>query len=180
MLSELLCTDCCDRCMGSKGASRGEVDSLRAEVLELRALVARLEQRIFDLERAAENTWTEVPAAESGSGTAPASASSTSASRREICREVGQFLRRSLSGLPRGSSGRDRLELASRYWIVVKDFDGNVFSPPRVFGRFGDCKGLVKRGSDCGDSIFVGLPSREDVVVALEAGSFELPDGFRR
>ena len=165
--------------MSSDRVLRGEVDSLRVEVLELRALVARLEVRIVQLESGRGENRAEPPRV--ASSNSPASSLNTpAASRAEICAEVGRFLRRCLSGLPRGTSGRDRLDLASRYWVVVRDIQGVTYSPPRVFTRFQDCKALVKRDGECGDSVFVGLPAKEDVAVALEAGDFVLLEGFRR
>ena len=89
---------------------------------------------------------------------------------------MGQFLRRSLEGGAQenffeGSPGSFSLD----YWIVVRSIEGQVFDPPRVFSRFGACKALVKRGTEVGDSIFVGLPAYKDVVLCLRAGGFREP-----
>ena len=92
-----------------------------------------------------------------------------------ICKRVGEFLRRALDGGHRGVSGRDSLELASRHWVVIRDFQGRVHSPPLVFRASLTAKALVKRGQDVGDSVFIGLPSKGDIKVALQAGGFELP-----
>lgn len=43
----------------------------------------------------------------------------------------------------------------------------------RVFSKWGAAKDIVKRGSDLGDSVCVGLPAIEDVKNAIEAGGFE-------
>ena len=83
----------------------------------------------------------------------------SAAERAAACREIGLFLRRCLAGDHRGASGRDRLNLASRLWIVVRDFEGVI-----VCKRFSDCAALCKRGSDLGDSICIGLPARQDVI----------------
>ncbi|CAL1144211.1 unnamed protein product [Cladocopium goreaui] len=92
--------------------------------------------------------------------------------REEIATEVGRFLRRSLSGVHRGSSGRDALPLASRFWIVVRDFQGTVYDPVRVFCKWSSARALVKRGASAGDSVFVGLPSQREVDRAVRAGGF--------
>ena len=111
---------------------------------------------------------------------APAAARSTRGisprSRGAACREIGLFLKRARDGEHRGVSGRDRLPDASRYWVVVRDFSGNLLEPVGIFSRFGDCKGLVKRGSDLGNSVFIGLPSRGDVIAVLDAAGIPLPD----
>ena len=48
----------------------------------------------------------------------------SSSFRTEVLEGVGRFLRRALDGAYRGSSGRDQLSLASRYYIVLADFEG--------------------------------------------------------
>ena len=97
------------------------------------------------------------------------------AERAAACREIGLFLRRSLDGVHRGSSGRDRLPLQSRYWIVARDFSGAVYSPIKVCRNFGECAACCKRGSDCGQSIFVGLPARQDILSVCAAANLSLP-----
>ena len=124
---------------------RAELLALQAEVIRLRARVSALEADRFELVEGEDP-----PAAAASSPVAsplPPAASST-LSREEVCKRVGEFLRRCLEGKHRGSSSRDLLGLASRFWIVVRTFDGQVHDPPRVFSKFGSCKPLVKRGSD--------------------------------
>ena len=181
--------------MGSTGTVR-EIETLRVAVLDLQARVIQLESRIAELEaERSEFTVIDPPAgigttsrplagpeaAPAGSRSAasftpaPRTSEQTETERRQIAEEVGRFLRRCVAGEPRGCSGRDRLQLASRYWVVIRDFNGQDHSPPLIFSRFSDCRALVKRGSDCGDSIFVGLPSKSDIRRALLAGGFRLP-----
>ena len=91
--------------------------------------------------------------------------------REEICDEIGAYIRRALEGDHRGASGRDRIQLASRVWLVFQDYEGLRYEPVHVCRTFGQCRALVKRGEDLGDSIFVGLPSeREAIRVASVAG----------
>ena len=98
--------------------------------------------------------------------------------RAAACREIGLFLRRAKNGEHRGASGRDRLPGASRYWVVVRNFSGEELHPVGIFSRFSDCKSLVKRGSDLGDSVCIGLPSRGDVIAVLNAADIPLPDSW--
>ncbi len=92
--------------------------------------------------------------------------------RESICTGIGQWVLRCLADRPRGASGRDRLVLSSRVWLVIRDYEGRVLEPARLYHRFSDCRSVVKRGSDLGLSIFVGLPSiREARVVAAVAGT---------
>ena len=89
--------------------------------------------------------------------------------RLEICKEIGKFLARAVRTEHRGASGRDKIPLASRFWLVARDFQGQQFSPVRVFSRWGAAKDLVKKGSDGGDSVFVGLPSQREIEAVITA-----------
>ncbi|CAE7657117.1 unnamed protein product, partial [Symbiodinium necroappetens] len=163
-----------------------EVSSLRSEVLRLQARVAELEDlnqgfALVDSSEAAGASSSIASARDpSASAALPSTAASAPPSDRDrvvICKRVGEFLRRALDGGHRGASGRDSLELASRHWVVIRDFQGRVHSPPLVFSRFSDCKALVKRGQDVGDSVFIGLPSKGDIKVALQEGEEDGVDG---
>ena len=108
----------------------------------------------------------------------PDSRALTPRARAAACREIGLFLRRARDGEHRGASGRDRLAGSSRYWVVVRDFSGVLQEPVGIYSRFADCKSLVKRGVDLGDSVCIGLPSRGDVIAVLNAADIPLPDGW--
>lgn len=95
--------------------------------------------------------------------------------REQIAAGVGAFLRRSLAGDHRGTSGREHLRLASRLWIVVRSITGEVFSPVRIFRSWGRAKELVKVGNSVGDSIFVGLPSEREARVCIQAADLVYP-----
>lgn len=172
---------------------KDEVDLLRSELVQLRAELTILRRSI---QRGQAGTSSE-PAGYSHPAPDPRETESTSSfsvitsgepeqapipearipgltwvEREEIATEVGRFLRRSLSGVHRGSSGRDALPLASRFWIVVRDFQGTVYDPVRVFCKWASARALVKRGASAGDSVFVGLPSQREVDRAVRAGGF--------
>ena len=65
--------------------------------------------------------------------------------------------------------------LQSRLWLVVRDFDGTVREPAVVCHRFSDCAALCKRQGECGESVFVGLPARRDVLAVAAAAEITLP-----
>ena len=65
--------------------------------------------------------------------------------------------------------GRDRNPLRSRVYLACRDHTGRDIVPPAVYERFCDLASRCKRGGDCGQSVFVGLPSRWEARVALEA-----------
>lgn len=94
--------------------------------------------------------------------------------REALCARIGCFLRRSLDGDHRGASGRDLNPLASRLWLVARGIDGQLFDPPRVFRTWSSAKALVKRGSEVGDSVFIGLPSEREVTLVIQAAELRL------
>ena len=181
-----------------------EVEELRSAVEGLRLQVASLDRRVRDLEAPQVNpviptgVYSQASASaisQASSRPAPSSRPLPSASshrstaapavgaigaedldaRTRLAAQIGAFLRRGASGQHRGSSGRDRLPLPSTCYLVVVDFEGNHLSPPGYFTSFGPVRDLCKRGSRCGASVFVGLPSTWEAIVALGAGGFELP-----
>ena len=95
--------------------------------------------------------------------------------REEIALPIGAWIKRNLAGEHRGSSGRDVLPYQSRLWLVARSYQGEVFSPPRVFRVFTRCCELVKRGSDVGDSVFVGVPSEREARKVAEASGLGFP-----
>ena len=48
-------------------------------------------------------------------------------------------------GEPRGESGRERNPLASRVYVVIKNYEGQVFHPPVLYTRFQPVKELCTR-----------------------------------
>lgn len=93
------------------------------------------------------------------------------AQREDLAEGIGAWIRRSLNGEHRGTSGRDRNPLQSRLWIVARSIEGEDFNPPLIFKSWTAAKALVKRGPETGGSIFVGIPSeREAVRVVRSAG----------
>ena len=102
-------------------------------------------------------------------------ASTDIAGRSELARQVGLYLRRCLGPGPRGSSGRDRLRLQNRCYVIVADFNGRQLPEVAFVTAFSEVRRICKRGADCGQSIFVGLPTKWEARVALEAGGFALP-----
>ena len=113
------------------------------------------------------------------SGTAPTAAArpvQNWSEREAICADIGRWVTRCLAELPRGSSGRDRILLSSRVWLVIRDYERVVRDRALIFHRFSDCKPLVKREQCLGDSIFVGLPSLRELRVVARVAVVALQD----
>ena len=93
--------------------------------------------------------------------------------RAAIAAEVGSFLARALSGASRGTSGRDRLSLQSKYYIILADYQGRRPTEPLICNTFARVREHCCRGPDRGQSVFVGLPSQVEASVALRTAGFE-------
>eukprot|EP00434_Breviolum_minutum_P043819 symbB.v1.2.039079.t1/scaffold6337.1/size18942/1 len=57
--------------------------------------------------------------------------------RLTIAREAGQFLRRCLEGVIRGTSGQDRIQAPSRCYILAKDISGKTYNSVKADGYLG-------------------------------------------
>ena len=164
--------------------SSRDLSLIRADLAALTLTVARLTERVAALELgSAEDQEFELvgEAAASGSAT-PGSAAAEgvrqaglSALRVEVAESVGAFLGRAVRGEHRGNSGRSRVNLSSRVYIVLAGFDGRVLEEPLLFSSFGPARELCLRGPDSGSSIFVGLPSQAEAAIALRAAGLSWP-----
>ena len=101
------------------------------------------------------------------------------ASSTGVARHIGRFLARGLSGQFRGSSGRDRLRLQNRYYLICKTFEGVALEEPILASSFNEVRQQCKRGSDCGLSLFVGFPTLWEARVAATEAGLPLPPALR-
>lgn len=123
----------------------------------------------------AESNWSVVEgSAEAADNSSASVAVGDTEGRLALAKQIGQFIRRAWEGDRRGSSGRDRLRLSSRVYVVLIDYSGNRFDP-KVFHSFAPVKQLCKRGQDCGDSLFVGFPSAWEAKAAVREAGFDWP-----
>lgn len=98
--------------------------------------------------------------------------------RESAAKETGEFFVRCLSGEPRGSSGRGRIRLQNRIYVVVRSFAGEVFaSPVVVLTSYAQVKQLVchPRAESFGDSIFAGFPSGWEAQLAVATAGYTWP-----
>ena len=101
--------------------------------------------------------------------------------REEICTGIGQFIARSLEGRHRGTSGREKIPNASKLWVIVRDYAGQIYTPVKVVRTWTSCRDLVKPGGqDPGDSIFVGLPSEREARRVVHAAGLTWPQAIEQ
>lgn len=173
---------------------REEVDALKLEVSRLRRELAGLRVRTgsesYTRDSESEGSFSVVsqgaqPAASARvaqTHIAPTAAPGSPApsvtweERDQIADGIGRYLARAVAGEHRGTSGRDRVPLGSKLWIVVRDYAGQIYTPVRVSRSWGTVKPLVKPGgADPGDSIFVGVPSEREARRAVAAAGLVFP-----
>ena len=174
---------------------REQVSRLQALVLDLtadlrdlakenKALVARvgeLEGRVNELEEKGSDSGFDLVRAEVAPTPVPSQAAPSvvavgiPADRLAIARQIGRWLRECLGEGPKGKSGRDRVSLPSRLYIVVRSVGREVHNPPKIFYKWSAAKPWVSVRGDLGDNIFVGLPSEAEAIEAVRAGGFSLP-----
>ena len=100
----------------------------------------------------------------------------TEAERRAVATSIGLFFARCLAGQPRGASGRDKIQLPSKVYVLCKDHSGRVYSPVVIFDQFSRIKPLVKPRGECGDSVFAGFPTHWEARIAVAAAGLVWPE----
>lgn len=99
--------------------------------------------------------------------------------REEVADEVGLFLARAISGVHRGTSGRSKVPIASSLWIIVRDFQGQIYDPVKVVRSWTSCRILCKPDNrSCGDSVFVGLPTEQECRRAVAIAGLSWPQAI--
>ena len=166
--------------MSSRG-SEAVLETLRLEFEALRLTVRNLEARVSELEgrplQAPATTRVATPESSSFSRSAVPIETGDHEGRAALARECGGFLRRAYEGRARGPSGRDRLSLASRIYVVLGDHSGRRFPQPKVFKAFGPVKEICKVGPSAGDSVFLGFPTIWEAKIAVQEAGFDWPEG---
>ena len=148
---------------------------LGAEVSALRLEVAATKDRVLGLEDQISN-----PQATSAAAATPAptpAGYSVGSEREAIARDIGRWIRRCLDGRSPGPSGRDRIRLASKWYLCIRDINRRVHDPPLVFDSWSRCGAHVLRSgtNQPEDSIFIGLPSKTEARLAIQAAGLQIP-----
>lgn len=97
------------------------------------------------------------------------------AARISAAEEAGAFIQRSLAGDHRGTSGREKVPFASRYYLLFRDYQGNCFNPIQLHRSWASIKPLVKPNNHCGDSIFIGWPTLQEAKICVESAGLNWP-----
>ena len=190
----------------SGGASVRDIRILEASLARLTLRLEAAEERIAELERlqgresSSHSGYSVVTAprrTSPTSQTAPppaqeyplqASAQSSSApgprlndrERQELADQLGDWIRRELEGRGGGVSGRDRLELRSRLYVIAQDWQGNRFNPVRVYARLSELRNHFRTRQDPDASVFLGFATAWEARRAVARARLDWPDAERR
>ena len=150
-----------------------EIRQLRRELAELQEEVSVLRARIAVLE---SDQFEVVLSAASAASSSSGYTDSDGLVRTEAAEETGRYFLRCLEGSRRGLSGRERVKLGNRVYVLIRDINGVVITDPvRVIYTYSELKPLVSRGSTFGDSIFAGFASKWEVRIAVATAGFRWP-----
>ena len=155
-------------------------ESLSLEVRTLRGEVDSLQQRLSLVESRTPGDEFEVLTSVSTPTTPSASEAgyTVGPGRQSIARDIGAWVLRALAGQRRGLSGRERIQQASRYYLVFRDFDSVLHNPPLFFKSWSDCKPWVCRHGQSADSLYLGLPTLEEARIVCSSADTRLPAGL--
>ena len=85
-------------------------------------------------------------------------------------------MRRSLEGVSQGTSGRHKVSLKSRLYIIIRDRAGNIYTDPvKIVRSWREAKALVDKEGDLGNSVFVGVASEREAKAAVSEAGFTWP-----
>ena len=103
----------------------------------------------------------------------------TRAERESIAVGIGDFFKRCLAGegVPRGLSGRDRVPLQNRYYVVIRDYEGRIYRAARVFHSWKPAKAILCQGesNSYGESIFCGFATLWEAEIAVRHAGYVWP-----
>ena len=162
--------------------SAAELRALRAELEALRLTVASQGERISELEAKTETGaegsdhfffFFSLP--EEALASEGLVSSTDRQGRERLAKECGQFLKRAVRGVFRGCSGREKLKLANRIYVVLVNFEGQRLPGPKVTENFAEVKEICKRGSSAGASVFLGFPTLWEARIAVEEAGYTWP-----
>ena len=163
-------------------SSGGNSQSLEREVAALRVQLARLELRVSELEAERGSVFgeryefvdTEASESHFSEVSKPVVVDCQKDSRVAVLEEIGRWIRCVLDGRRRGLSGREKLREGTSVYLIVRDFVGHFHNPPIICNTWGEASRLVKPRGVVGDSVFVGLPKREDCDIVCSAARLEV------
>ena len=172
--------------MSSDWVTRSEFERVLVELASLQLKVQELQSRLdsgedFEVVSSVAPSAADPPSSTSTpTTTAVAAVTDLSPERVAVAEQIGQWIRRGLNQQNRGLSGREKVDLASKLYVVVRDINGTVFDPPKVFSSWSGAKALVSVDKQLGDSIFVGFPSKAEARLAVSAAGLKIPDALTK
>ena len=97
----------------------------------------------------------------------PSSVSSR-ADREALADHIGDWLESETRGVRQGPSGRDRLNLQSRVYVLTRSHSGSLFDPVLVFHRVRDFQPYIGPGGKASRAVFIGFASEWEAKRSVE------------
>ena len=171
---------------GTRAGIVAELIAIREDLVGLANRLERLQAQVEEL--GVEDF--ELIDGGSTSGSLPAAAAAkivpgpvtSDSERASAAEQTGRFFVRCLANLAGGGSGRSRVKLQNRLYVVVRSYRGQVFNPVRVLSRFSEARDLVTEagvGNNFGDSIFAGFASQWEAKIAVQEAGLTWPPAQR-
>ena len=168
-------SDQVDQLTGLIADLQQQLHHLGLEQSRLSARVAELEEGAFTVVKTPRSTTAPSLGIKGSSSTVVVAEPEIPTARVVVAEKIGRWILRCIKGEFRGLSGRETVNLPSRVYLVVKDIGGKIHNPPLVFTSWSSARPKVSSGKHFGDSIFVGLPSKEEARTALVTAQLEVP-----
>ena len=114
--------------------------------------------------------------------TAAAPAPGSDAFRGLVADEIGAFFLRCLRGERWGLSGREKVDLPNRLYVVCRGINNQLYDPVRVCTTWRAAKALVSAAgsrNEFGDSVFAGFASQWEAKRAVSAAGLSWPNDGR-
>ena len=172
--------------MSSAPVTRAEFEGLVAEVRTLTSLLQSLTvsgaPQDLSPSVVSSASFELIAGTSSAAGdAATVAASELSVDHIEAASSIGAWVKRCLAGELRGLSGREKIPLASKYYLVFRSADLATHNPPLVYTTWRDTKAKVYTGDNQpGDSIFIGLPTKAEARLVVQGAGFSEPAALRR
>ena len=169
------------------------IELLELENRELSRRVRVLEENSFELVAEPASGARADPASPAPRSSSSTSVSTTTAAaapgsdafRGQVADEIGAFLRRCLRGEHRGQSGREKVDLPNRLYVICRDLSGRTYNPVKVLTSWREARDLIAAEVELGigarRKVFMGcirVPRAHTVALAAPENRAEAVEGL--
>ena len=169
----------------SRGSLESEIERLSRQVASLSLRVENLEAERnreggpYRTSDQGSSSYITSPVREQGRsapqlGELPSSVS-TRTEREALADHIGDWLGSETRGIRQGPSGRDRLNLQSRVYVLTRSHSGSLFDPVLVFHRVRDFQPYIGPGGKASRAVFIGFASEWEARRSVDRAGLQWP-----